>query len=137
MKICTLSVFSTVKEHINSRMAKEKKKHRVYCTYFPDGRYYIGYSCKTDKRFKDYFGSSKLVKECTQTLTKEIIAEFPSRAPAKMQEFLLQWQQREDDRCVNDMLHVRLRASHLKDFKPIKWEPDITHLATWRNWGVN
>ena len=54
-----------------------------------------------------------------------------------MQEFLLQWQQREDDNCVNDMLHVRLRASHLKDFKPIHWEPKIRDQATWRNWGVN
>ena len=113
------------------------KKHRVYCTYFPDGRYYIGYSCKTDKLFEKYFGSSKVVNECTQTLTKEIIAEYSSRAPAKMQEFLLQWQQRDDEFCVNDMLHVRLRASHLKDFQPIEWSPKTRDQATWRNWGVN
>ena len=42
---------------------KEPKVHRVYCTYFPDGRYYIGYSCKTEKQFEKYYGSSKIVKE--------------------------------------------------------------------------
>ena len=119
------------------RKPKETKKHRVYCTYFPDGRYYIGYSCKTDKQFEKYFGSSTKIKtilaEATANckpvlgailLTKEVIIEYPSRAPAKMQEFLLQWQQRHDDRCVNDMLHVRIRASFLKDFEPIEWRPN-------------
>ena len=119
------------------KKVKEKKKHRVYCTYFPDGRYYIGYSCKTDKLFEKYFGSSKIVKECAVTLTKELIAEFPSRAPAKMQEFWLQWQQREDELCVNDMLHVRLRASHLKAFKPIEWTPKNHQASTWRSFGVS
>lgn len=106
-------------------MAKEKKKHRVYCTYFPDGRYYIGYSCKTDKQFEKYFGSSAIVKESTEHLKKEIIAEYDTRAPAKMQEFLLQWQQRHDDCCINDMLHVRIRSSFLKDFEPIHWSPSL------------
>jgi len=123
-------------------MAKRKKKpiqtHRVYCTYFPDGRYYIGYSCKTDKQFEKYFGSSTKIKAVleeskeaggnallvSELLTKEVIIEYPTRAPAKMQEFLLQWQQRHDDNCINDMLHVRIRASFLKDFEPIKWSPD-------------
>ena len=85
-------------------MAKRKKKpiqtHRVYCTYFPDGRYYIGYSCKTDKQFEKYFGSSTKIKavlaeatadckphEGEALLTKEVIIEYPTRAPAKMQEF--------------------------------------------------
>ena len=104
---------------------KEKKKHRVYCTYFPDGRYYIGYSCKTDKQSEKYFGSSAIVKESTEHLKKEIIAEYETRAPAKMQEFLLQWQQRHDDCCINDMLHVRIRSSFLKDFEPIHWTPSV------------
>ena len=43
-----------------------KKTHRVYCTYFPDGRYYIGYSGKTDKQFEKYYGSSNIIKEYTQ-----------------------------------------------------------------------
>ena len=56
-----------------ARKKKEPKKHRVYCTYFPDGRYYIGYSCKTDKQFEKYFGSSTIVKESVDELKKEVI----------------------------------------------------------------
>ena len=108
-----------------ARKKKEPKKHRVYCTYFPDGRYYIGYSCKTDKQFEKYFGSSTIVKESIDELRKEVIAEYKTRAPAKMQEFLLQWQQRHDDCCINDMLHVRIRSSFLKDFEPIHWSPSL------------
>ena len=96
--------------------------------------------CKTDKQFEKYFGTSRIVKEHLaneeSTLKKEIIAEYPTRAPAKMQEFLLQWQQRADPKCINDMLHVRLRASHLKNFEPVDWKPEV-QLAEWRNWGVN
>ena len=110
---------------VKRKKTKEKKKHRVYCTFFPDGRYYIGYSCKTDKQFEKYFGSSAIVKESTEHLKKEIIAEYDTRAPAKMQEFLLQWQQRHDDCCINDMLHVRIRSSFLKDFEPIHWSPSL------------
>ena len=105
-------------------MAKEKKKHRGYCTYFPDGRYYIGYSCKTDKQFEKYFGSSTIVKESNDELQKEVIAEYDKSAPAKMQEFLLQWQQRHDELCLNDMLHIRIRSSFLKEFQPIDWRPN-------------
>ena len=90
------------------KKTKEKKKHRVYCTYFPDGRYYIGYSCKTDKQFEKYFGSSTIVKESIDDLKKEIIAEYETRAPAKMQEFLLQWQQRHDEMCINAVSYTHL-----------------------------
>ena len=111
-------------------MKKKKKKskrvskiHRVYCTYFPDGRYYIGYSCKPDKQFEKYFGSSSVIKETSEKLTKELLLVTPHRNHAKIQEFLLQWQCRHDSMCLNDMLHIRLRLSHLKDFTPIKWTP--------------
>ena len=110
---------------MRKRKKVPKKVHRVYCTYFPDGRYYIGYSGKTDKQFEKYFGSSTIVKEYEGQLTKEVIREFSSKAHAKMQEFLLQWQQRHDDACVNDMLHVRIRSSFLKDFEPIDWRPNV------------
>ena len=80
---------------------------------------------ETDKQFEKYFGSSAIVKESTEHLKKEIIAEYDTRAPAKMQEFLLQWQQRHDDCCINDMLHVRIRSSFLKDFEPIHWSPSL------------
>jgi len=105
------------------RKTAVKKVHRVYCTYFPDGRYYIGYSCKPEKQYEKYFGSSTIVKEYEGELTKETIAEFDQKSFAKMQEFLLQWQQREDPQCLNDMLNIRLRRSHLVEFKPKLWKP--------------
>ena len=53
-----------------------------------------------------------------------------------MQEFLLQWQQRHDPECINDMLHVRLRSSYLADFEEIEWKPKVKKYP-WRNFGVN
>ena len=105
------------------RKASQTKLHRVYVTYFPDGRYYIGYSCKTEKQFEKYFGSSRLVKEYKGTLEKEVICEYTTRNKAKLQELLLQLQCMKDPLCMNDMLHIRLRVTHLKDFKAVKWSP--------------
>ena len=105
---------------------REPKLHRVYCTYFSDGRYYIGYSCKTEKQFEKYYGSSSIVKEAienNETLQKEVILQTSKRNEAKMREFLLQWQCRHDSLCLNDMLHIRLRLTHLKDFVPVTWRP--------------
>lgn len=101
-----------------------KKIHRVYCTYFPDGRYYIGYSGKPDKQFEKYYGSSTLIKEYKENdLHKDVIFESVKKNEAKMQEFLLQWQQRNCPDCINDMIHLRLRLKHLSEFKPIDWKP--------------
>lgn len=105
------------------RKPKEKQIHRVYCTYFPNGDYYIGYSGKNQKLYEKYYGSSKYVLEYEGELAKETIAEFEKKSWAKMQEFLLQWQQRHDPKCLNDMLNIRLRASHLTEFKEITWKP--------------
>ena len=105
---------------------REPKIHRVYCTYFSDGRYYIGYSCKTEKQFEKYFGSSSIVTEAIQnneTLQKEVILQTPNRNEAKIQEFLLQWQCRHDTLCLNDMIHIRLRLKYLTEFTPIVWAP--------------
>ena len=104
--------------------------YRVYVTYLPDGRYYIGYSNKTDKLFEKYFGSARAIKEVINTgdgppsLYKEIIAEFTVKSHAKMQEFLLQWMYRDDPRCINDMIHIRLKMSYLTKFKFIEWQPN-------------
>jgi hypothetical protein len=103
---------------------KEPQVHRVYCTYFPDGRYYIGYSGKPQKQFEKYFGSSTFVKEYEGQLHKEVIKEYAAKSHAKMQEFLLQWKFRDDPLCLNDMLNIRLRASHLKEFTEVEdWCP--------------
>ena len=103
---------------------KPSNPYRVYVTYLPDGRYYIGYSNKTDKLFQKYFGSSVVIKEHSpEALTKEVIAEFDKKSHAKMQEFLLQWKYRDDPRCLNEMMHIRLKMSYLTEFKPIEWKP--------------
>tara|TARA_B110000858_G_C17794279_1_gene471538 strand:+ start:165 stop:512 length:348 start_codon:yes stop_codon:yes gene_type:complete len=105
------------------RKPKEKQVHRVYCTYFPDGRYYIGYSGKPLKQYDKYFGSSKYCLEYKGLLTKDTIAEFEMKSWAKMQEFLLQWQQRKDPNCLNSMLNIRLNKEPLAKFEPIAWKP--------------
>ena len=105
------------------RKPKEKQIHRVYCTYFPDGTYYIGYSGKTQKLYEKYYGSSKYVLQYDGELTKDTIAEFEKKSHAKMQEFLLQWQQRHDPKCLNSMLNIRLNKEPLADFEPVEWNP--------------
>ena len=108
---------------------KPKPVYKVYVTYFPDNTYYIGFSTKVGKAYDKYFGSNKsilqLVKDNPDThgLVKETIFETEKRAHARMQEFLLQWQYRHDQYCLNDMANVRLRLSHLKGFQPVDWKP--------------
>ena len=108
---------------------KPKPVFKVYCTYFPNGEYYIGFSTKTDKAYAKYFGSNKeilqLVKDKPDShgLIKETVYETEKRSYARMQEFLLQWQCRDDPLCRNDMINIRLRMSHLKDFSPLTWQP--------------
>ena len=102
----------------------EKKIHRVYCTYFPDGRYYIGYSCKSSRLFEKYFGSSKLVTEYKGQLRKEVIREYDSKNEAKFTEMLLQLQQMKDDQCLNDMIHIRLRMKYLQGYERVHWTPE-------------
>jgi len=98
--------------------------YRVYVTYLPDGRYYIGFSHKSPKLFEKYYGSSGVIKEySSDELNKEVIAEYDKKSHAKMQEFLLQWKYRDDERCINDMIHLRLRLSYLKDFEYVDWNP--------------
>ena len=56
-------------------------------------------------------------------LEKETIVEYEKKSHAKIQEFLLQWQQRKDPRCLNSMLNIRLNKEPLADFEPIQWSP--------------
>jgi hypothetical protein len=105
------------------KKTSEKKQHRVYVTYFPDKRYYIGYSGKTEKLFGKYYGSSKLVTEYKGELEKEVILTTPNKNYAKIQEFLLQWQCRHDSLCLNDMIHLRLRLKYLSEFESVVWSP--------------
>ena len=111
------------------RKPKQKTTHKVYCTYYPDNTYYIGYSSKMGTQYEKYFGSNKnildLVKQNPENhgLVKETLFETDKKSEAKIQEFLLQWQNRHDPNCLNDMIHIRLRMSHLDSFVPIEWVP--------------
>ena len=105
------------------KKASEVKQHRVYVTYFPDGRFYIGYSGKSEKLYEKYYGSSKLVTEYKGQLEKETLYVTKNKNEAKIQEFLLQWQCRLDTLCLNDMIHLRLRLKYLETFVPIVWAP--------------
>ena len=103
---------------------KKAKKFRVYVTYFPDGRYYIGFSQKNEKQYEKYFGSSKEVLDFDKTLLiKDTIVIFDKKNEAKMQELLLQWENRFDPNCINDMLNIRLRSKFLEKFIPVCWKP--------------
>ena len=112
---------------MRKRKPKVKPTHKVYCTYMPDGTYYIGYSSKMGEAYEKYFGSNKQILESVKNgehgFTKETLFESPRKAEAKMQEFLLQWENRHDPRCLNDMINIRLRMSYLSNFEPIQWRP--------------
>jgi hypothetical protein len=105
------------------RKPSPKKVHRVYCTYFDDGKFYIGYSCKPEKQFEKYFGSSSYVSNYEGEMRKEVVAEYDSKAHAKAVEHLLQWEHRLDERCINGMWNVRLRLSHLRTLQLPDWRP--------------
>ena len=119
---------------MTKRKTKPKKRkpvYKVYVTYFPDNTYYIGFSTKVGKPYEKYFGSNKdilqLVKDNPEThgLVKDTIFESSKKAEARMQEFLLQWENRHDPFCLNDMINIRLRMSYLKGFQPIDWKPRV------------
>lgn len=105
------------------RKPSPKKVHRVYVTYFDDGKFYIGYSCKPEKQYEKYFGSSSYVTNYEGEMRKETVAEYESKSHAKAVEHMLQWEYRFDDRCINDMWNVRLRLSHLKTLQMPEWNP--------------
>ena len=101
-------------------------KNLIFSVYKPVDidRKFVDKQTNTIKQFEKYFGSSTLIKEYTDNdLYKEVIFESEKKNEAKVQEFLLQWQQRDDPDCLNDMIHIRLRLKHLQDFQPITWEP--------------
>lgn len=108
---------------------KKVKTYKVYCTYTPEGFYYIGFSSKDGKAYDKYFGSSReislRVKEFPDShgYTKVTIGEFEKKSHAKAVEAILQWDNRHNIRQLNDMWNVRLRLSHLKELKIPDWHP--------------
>lgn len=110
---------------VKKRKPKVKKTFKVYCTTFPDNTYYIGFSTKMGKQYDNYYGSGKKVLEYKgEELEKETIREFDKKSHARMAEFCLQWQNRHDPLCLNDMINIRLRMSFLTEFEePVDWKP--------------
>ena len=113
-------------------MKKAKKKKvkptfKVYCTFFPDNTYYIGFSSKMNDAYEKYFGSNtdilKIVKEGNHSLKKQTIGEYEKRSHARAVEAMLQWENRLDPRMRNDMWNVRLRLSHVRDLVIPDWKP--------------
>ena len=80
------------------------------------------------KSYDNYYGSNKEILEEVKNnqdhgYIKETIAEFEQKSYAKIQEFLLQWKYRNDPRCLNSMINIRLRLDHLTEFEEITWRP--------------
>lgn len=110
-----------------TKKKKEKPIYRVYITHFPNGEFYVGFSSKMGTAYDKYFGSNKEILELVKStpdhgLRKETVYETDKRSFARMQEFLLQWENRHNSLMRNDMINIRLRMSYLKDFEPIAWE---------------
>lgn len=113
---------------IKKRKKKVKPTFKVYCTYFTDGTYYIGFSTKMGPAYEKYFGSNSeilaLVKSGNHNLRKETIFETDKRSYAKAVEAIFQWDNRHDPLMRNDMWNIRLRLSHLKDLVIPDWKPN-------------
>lgn len=126
------------------RAKRGEQSYKVYVTFYTDGTKYVGFTSKTGKALESYFGSNtpkdKLVDH------KEIVFESNSKATAKLFELLLQLSvfdslentnvattflgsndellstsnKRSTSTYLNDMLNVRVRASHIKGLPKFK-----------------
>ncbi len=110
------------------KKSKVKKIYKVYCTYFPDGTYYIGFSSKSGLQYEKYFGSSKqIISEIKNNpshgLKKVTIAEFEKKSHGRAVEHILQWKNRNDPLMRNDMFNIRIKLSFLKGLVFPNWKP--------------
>jgi hypothetical protein len=90
-----------------------EKLYKVYITYYTDGSYYIGFTAKYGTALASYFGSNTIKDKLVSH--KDIVFTSKSKATAKLFELLLQLSTMDSPKCVNDMLNVRVRASHMRD----------------------
>jgi len=117
---------------------RTEKVYNVYVTFYTDGTRYIGFTGKTGKALKAYFGSNTAKDKLVDH--KEIIFTCKSKSTAKLFELLLQLSIMDSlekvnvatifqgislplrDRPVylNDMLNIRIRASYLKGLPKFK-----------------
>jgi len=95
-----------------------EKVYKVYVTYYTDGSFYIGFTSKDGAALESYFGSNTLKDKLVDH--KVIVFTSKSKATAKLAELLLQLCAMHSPKCVNDMLNVRVRVSHLRDLPKFK-----------------
>ena len=110
------------------KTSKVKKTYKVYCTYFPDATYYIGFSSKSGSEYEKYFGSSKIILDEIKNnkshgFRKVTIAEFEKKSHGRVVEHILQWNNRNDPLMKNDMFNIRIRLSFLKGLIFPDWKP--------------
>ena len=117
---------------------RTEKVYNVYVTFYTDGTRYIGFTGKTGKALKAYFGSNTAKDKLVDH--KEIIFTSTSKSTAKLFELLLQLSimdslekvnvattfqgislpLRDQPVYLNDMLNIRIRASYLKGLPKFK-----------------
>ena len=78
-----------------------------------NNEYYIGMTSKTGTPLENYFGSSKR-SSAWEDKEKVILYETERKSEAKYLEAFLQMCHRSDERCVNDMLNLRINMRHTK-----------------------
>jgi hypothetical protein len=97
---------------------RTEKVYKVYCTHYTDACFYIGFTSKEGSALESYFGSNTVKDKLVSH--KEIVFTSKSKATAKLFELLLQLSTMDSPKCVNDMLNVRVRASHMRDLPKFK-----------------
>ena len=117
---------------------RTEKVYNVYVTFYTDGMRYIGFTGKTGKALKAYFGSNTAKDKLVDH--KEIVFTSTSKSTAKLFELLLQLSMmdslekvnvatifqgislplRDQPVYLNDMLNIRIRASYLKGLPKFK-----------------
>jgi len=117
---------------------RTEKVYNVYVTFYTDGTRYIGFTGKTGKALKAYFGSNTAKDKLVDH--KEIVFTSTSKSTAKLFELLLQLSMmdslekvnvatifqgislplRDQPVYLNDMLNIRIRASYLKGLPKFK-----------------
>lgn len=117
---------------------RTEKVYNVYVTFYTDGTRYIGFTGKTGKALKAYFGSNTAKDKLVDH--KEIVFTSTSKSTAKLFELLLQLSimdslekvnvatifqgislpLRDQPVYLNDMLNIRIRASYLKGLPKFK-----------------
>ena len=103
---------------MNKGVKRTEKVYKIYITHYSDTCFYIGFTQKSGKALESYFGSNTIKDKLVSH--KEIVFTSKSKATAKLFELSLQLCAMYSPECVNDMLNVRVRRSHMRDLPKFK-----------------